>query len=468
MGLPGSAVTPGPSSGSAPGPALPEEAVPPAATVLQQVGGAEKTSINLAGLLAHGGHGIIVRGGQSGAASTQELVIEDCRRPFRPLAISQPIHVQSISWPNDDLLPIDVLAANGLMVTLDQAVSGPVDSGRFIVTLEALTSQNLIKQANEVALPTSYVLDSPIVVSGQQLTWQLGQPALGYVQTLIAFTQAFGQSVRVRVRLPGQAYFATYGTELIYLDGRAFGQAGTRTDGTTEKVDLRFPSGDGSAASDLESWFYLAPALTATALTPTSGNAFTTVADSGGNFIGVVPAGSTGATPVTEADLTATLSYAAVVSSTLSVTVSSLSTRLLANIVSAPATVAIAPAQSSVTIPLTFSGNLPAGTSDTITIGATVVSASAQIANAAPTTTTVTLSGPGGTTPAPAAAAGSTPPGPTGAAPVPGPAAPPTAPIPPPGPSQPESPAQAEPPAQPQPPQAPEASDPPAPPPAKS
>jgi Family of unknown function (DUF6519) len=463
-------VTPGPSSGTAQGPVLPEEAVPPAATVLQQAGGAEKTSVNLAGLLAHGGHGIVVRGGQSGAASTQEPVIEDCRRPFRPLAITQPIHVQSINWPNDDLLPIDVLAANGLMVTLDQAVSGPVDSGRFIVTLEAFTSPYL-SEAGVAQLRTSYVLDSPIVVSGQQLTWQLGQPALGYVQELISSAEKFRLYVRVRVRLPGQAYFAAYGTELIYLDGRAFGQPGTRTDGTTPRVDLRFPSGDGSAASDLESWFYLAPALTATALTPTSRNAFTTVADSGGNFIGVVPAGSTGATPVTEAGLTATLSYAAVVNSTLSVTISSSSSSnpLLANIVSAPATVAIAPAQSSVTIPLTFSGNMPAGTPlNTITIDATVVSANEQIPNAPPATTTVTLSAPGGTTPAPAAAGGSPPPAPTGAALVPDPPAPPTMPISPPDLPQPESPAQAEPPAQPQPPQAPESSDPPASPPAGS
>ena len=459
----GSSVARGPSSGVARGPVLREEAVAPAATVLQQAGGAEKTSINLGGLLAGGGHGIVIIGGRSGAAPTQQLVIEDCRRPFRPLAITQPIHVQSISWPNDDLLPIDVLAANGLMVTLDQAVSGPVDSGRFIVTLEALTSPNLVKQANGVALPASYVLDSSIVASGQQLTWQLGQPALGYVQALIGFTGAVGQSVRVRVRLPGQAYFAAYGTELIYLDGRAFGQPGTRTDGTTPKVDLRFPSGDGSAASDLESWFYLAPALTATALTPTSGSAFTTVADSGGNFTGVVPTGSTGVTPVTEAEVTATLLYPAVVNSTLSVTIS---TSPPVTVVSAPATVAIAPAQSSVTIPLTFSGNLPAGTPPaTITIDATVVSASEQIPNAPPATTTVTLSAPGGTTPAPVAPAGPTPPAPTGGTPVPGP---PALPIPAPGLPQPESPAQAEPPAQPQPPQAPESSDRPAPPPAKS
>jgi len=445
------------------GPVLRDEAVPPAATVLQQAGGAEKTSINLGRLLTGRGHGIVIIGGRSGTAPTQQPVIEDCRRPFRPLAITRPIHVQSINWPNDDLLPIDVLAANGLMVTLDQAVSGPVDSGRFIVTLEAFTSPYL-NEAGVAQLRTSYVLDSPIVVSGQQLTWQLGQPALDYVQELVSSAQKFSLYVRVRVRLPGQAYFAVYGAELIYLDGRAFGQPGTRTDGTTSKTDLRFPSGDGSAASDLESWFYLAPALEARVLTPSSGSTFTTVADSGGNFTGVVPAGSTGATPVTETGVTATLSYAAVVSSTLSVTISSSNPSV--TVVSAPATVAIAPAQSSVTIPVTFSGNMPAGTApSTITIGATVVSASEQIPNAPPVTTTVTLSAPGGGTPAPAAAGGgtpapaqaggSTPSGPTRAALAPDP-------------SQPESPAQAQPPAQPQSPQAPESSDPPASPPAGS
>lgn len=364
------------------GPVRTEVALAPSAET------AARFPVNLGGLLSGPLRGIITSG-QSDTAPAGQPVIEDCRRPFRPLAVAQPIHVQSVSWPNDDYLPIDVLAAQGLTVTLDQAVSGPVDSGCFLVTLETL-GQDQGDQG--FALRTNYTLDSVIVASGPQLVWQ---PPLGLLEYILEFLNLAlnsGQFVRVRVRLPGQAFFAAYGTELIYLDGRAFGVPGTRTD-TTQKVNLRFPSGDGSAASDFESWFYLVRALQALALTSSSGSAFTTVADDDGNFTGIVPAGSTGTTPVTEVDVTASLSYAAVLDSTLSVTVSTKPP--VGDIVSAPATVAITPTQSSVTIPVTFSGNLPAGTSSTsIFISATVTTASGEF-QGFPAGTALTLSRPG-------------------------------------------------------------------------
>jgi Family of unknown function (DUF6519) len=382
-----------PSSEANPGSVLRREAVSPATATLQQAGDVARFPVNLGGLLSGPLRGILT-GGQSDTAPASQLVIEDCRRPFRPLAMAQPIHVQSVSWPHDDFLPIDVLAAQGLTVTLDQAVSGPVDSGRFLVTLETFANQ-FLKQAQGFALRTSYILDSEVVPSGQQLAWQPpGEPGLGYIQQLLSLAQEVGQFVRVRVRLPGQAFFAAYGTGLIYLDGRAFCVPGTRTDGTTKKVDLRLPSGDGSAASDLESWFYLVRALQATALQSSSGSAFTTAADNNDNFTGVVPAGSTGATPVKEVDVTASLSYAAVISGTLTVSVSS--NPSVGDIVSAPSTVAISPPQSSVTIPVTFSGNLPAGTSSTvITISAAVTTASEEFQQPA-LTINLTLSAPGG------------------------------------------------------------------------
>jgi Family of unknown function (DUF6519) len=305
------------------------------------------------------------------------VAVEDCRRPFRPLTAAPAIHVRSVSWPNDDIIPIDVLVADGLVVTLDQTVTGPVNGGEFIVTLESVPQQ-FLKETAGVTLLTSYILDSGIGVTGQRLTWQLPatSPVVGYIEEMLTQTRDAGRLIRVRVRLLGQAFFTTGAAGLIYLDGRAFGQPGTRADGKTPRVALRFPSGDGSLASDLESWFYLAPQLRITNLTLPSGGAFTAIADAKGNFTGVVPTGSTGVAPVTEVNATATFNYAAAVTTELSVSVAGPAPA--GPYVTAPATVTVTPGSSSATIPLTFSGAPRARSKPvTINIEATMVSPSA-------------------------------------------------------------------------------------------
>ena len=163
------------------------------------------------------------------------VAVEDCRRPFRPLTAAPAIHVRSISWPNDDIIPVDLLAADGLLLTLDQTVTGPVDGGAFIVTLESVPEQYLKEEAAGVAFRTSYILESVINVAGQQVKWQMptDQTALAYIQQLLAPATEVGRHItRVRVKLLGQALFATGASGPIYLDGRAFGQPGTRSDGT--------------------------------------------------------------------------------------------------------------------------------------------------------------------------------------------------------------------------------------------
>jgi Family of unknown function (DUF6519) len=304
-----------------------------------------------------------------------QVSVEDCRRPFRPLTAAPAIHVRSVSWANDDVLPLDLLAVNGLVVTLDQSIAGPVDGGRFLVTLEAIPEQ-YVKEPAGVALRVSYVVDSTVGVAGQQLTWHLPPaPAVGYIQQLLAPAAAIGRFTRARVRLLGQAFSVAGAAGPIYLDGRAFGQPGTRSDGTTPRIDLRFPSGDGSLASDLESWFYLAPPLGIRNLTLPAGGAFTAVV-AGRTFTGVVPTGSAGATPVTEVEATATFTYPAAAAAQLTVSVTG--NPAGATYVSAPETVAISPGSTSVPIPITFSGAPPAGSAPiTFTVQATMVSPSA-------------------------------------------------------------------------------------------
>ena len=303
------------------------------------------------------------------------VVSEDCRRPFRPLTAAPAIHVRSLSWRNDDVLPVDLLAVQGLVVTLDQALAGPVDGGSFIVTLEAVPEQ-YAKVSTGAALRSAFILDSAVTAAGRQVTWQLpASPTLDYVQALLTQGAAIGRPVRVRVKLAGQAVYADGASGLIYLDGRAFGEPGTRVDGTTPRTDLRLPSGDGSLASDLESWFYLAPPLAVSSLAFTGGADYTAVG-SGSAFAGVVPTGSTGATPVTVVDATATLSYPAAACGSLSVSLFTISTAVTTPIASVPATVAIAPGQQSVTIPVTFSGAPAAGTVGSFTLSTTVIPAS--------------------------------------------------------------------------------------------
>jgi hypothetical protein len=172
------------------------------------------------------------------------------------------IHVKEISWFNDDIMPFDQLVNSGLTVTLDHAVTSPVDGGNFIVTLEPTVSQ---PAASATAFFRAIqVLDSQVVSNDRVLSWL---PALDpSTQVAIQGTLSAGvppasfARTRVRVRLVGQMFFANGPEGLLHLDGKALGQSGTRADVSTPRTDLRFPSGDGSKASDLESWFYLAPA----------------------------------------------------------------------------------------------------------------------------------------------------------------------------------------------------------------
>jgi hypothetical protein len=327
------------------------------------------------------------------------VAVEDCRRPFRPLTAAPAIHVRSISWANDDVMPIDALAGDGLTVIFDQAIPGPVNGGNFIVTLEwhqiTLDRRNI----NLALARTVVILDGVVTLNGRMVTWLLA--AAEDKQGILLANQIQGQLsaagdpasyVRVRVRLPGEAYFATGTQGLIHLDGRALGQPGTRGIDGSQRVDLRVPSGNGDVCSDFESWFYVAPLLQAVTLTLPSGGHFTGEIDANRNFLGVVATGSpAGTVPVTEVDATVTLNYPAALAAELSVSIVPGSGDT-GSYLSVPATVRINAGQSSVTVPLTFSGTpiqTPAGgqPASTWTINATVLAASTIFQNQETTAT---------------------------------------------------------------------------------
>jgi Family of unknown function (DUF6519) len=343
----------------------------------------------------------------NGHGPVGHVVNEDCRMTFRPLTPPAAVHVQSLSWANDDLLPVDVLAADGLVVTLDQAVAGPADGGSFIVTLEPNAPQD--KETAGIAIRTPYILDSAVTVAGRQLTWEPPpQPALGYIGDLLGAGSQTAERTRVRVRLLGQAVFtasATGAAGPAYLDGRALGQPGTRADGVTPRVDLRFPSGDGSLASDLESWFYLMPPLAATGVTLPSGAAYTAQDGANGAFEGVVPTGSAGVTPVDEIAAIVTLSYPAAAGTALGASLTTLTTVGGTPIATVPAAVTILPGEQSVTVPVTISGAPAPGAVDSFTLTATVTVAGGFQASAPSVTATFTVSAAPGQKPPPPAPA---------------------------------------------------------------
>jgi hypothetical protein len=203
--------------------------------------------------------------------------IEDRRQVFTPLTELGPprdiaaIRVLGINWANDDVMTLDQLAANGLKVTLNKPVTGPVDGGNFIVSVEPVpqgqdASSALTVRPIEVLDSTVTSTDTSTVTSpGGLLSWTLDQYDAKNTLQPALLNSVNPRYARARVRLPGHALF-TAGPAPLYLDGRAYAQPGTRQDRTTPRNDLRLPSGAGLVASDFESWFYLEPAQQITGL----------------------------------------------------------------------------------------------------------------------------------------------------------------------------------------------------------
>ena len=220
---------------------------------------------------------------------TQKPIVDDCRRLFPPLtsvapgAASNGIHVTSINWSNDDLMTFDQLIQNGLIVSVDQAVTGLVDSGIFSVTLEAAMASKVesIVVADKLApivLRVEMALDGTVTVQPSSISWMFPfDPSKGgsfrnvqtvdIINNLLLQGLDYGAFTRVRVRLLGEKIAGGAGNNPLYLDGQAFGKPGTRADHVTPRTDLIFPSGSQLKATDFDSWFYLAPILRLLSLT---------------------------------------------------------------------------------------------------------------------------------------------------------------------------------------------------------
>lgn len=333
--------------------------------------------------------------------------IEDCRRIFQPLAPTA-IHVTSVNWRNDDIMTLDQLVSSGLKVTLDQPLTSPVSGANFIVTIEPVAVTALLRSALGtnggelfailaepddaagvkglqellVNLRTVEVLDMGVTDENGTLTWSLPQAiAMRGVQPLLAAAASVRRYARVRVRLAGHALFQASlvrsdgtGTpppaRAIYLDGAVFGEpGGARIDGAA-RIDLRLPSGSGQVASDLESWFDLAPAQTVTSVSVNPGS-LTAVFGAGGAFEGVAATGTTNlVTPMA----TVALLYPALTDVSVSLTLN-LDTAGANPIATVPASVTVPRGAMYADVPVTISASPPAGVTYAFTLWATLSTA---------------------------------------------------------------------------------------------
>ena len=200
------------------------------------------------------------------------MTVEDCRTLFLPLSALTPppaplppppaLHVNNLSWTNDDLLTLDMLIEKGLSVTLDGVPTGPVDSRNFLVTVAMpypVDPPAAGAAGGQVLLPI--ILAGTVARNAGTLTWSLPANAQATASALSAVSEtlaASGLYMQGRVTLKGDAIMGTVAGTPVWLDGKCFGKLGTRFDGSP-RVEYAFPSGDGVKASDFESWFSVAP-----------------------------------------------------------------------------------------------------------------------------------------------------------------------------------------------------------------
>lgn len=261
------------------------------------------------------------RAAQEGAtglsAYRSGFLVRDLRSCFTPLA-SSALHIDAISWLNDDVITLDELASSGLQLQLDNTPTSIIDSSVFRVTVEIPNYGNgqrklgITELGNEAVplaegpqqlnrltnipqitqaprLRTEFTIDGFVTVLNDIVYWQLlpqdtnNKIVILLGELLFRELNALLQAIvyapdptwfaRVRVRLLGHMIFSQIASDsscgparTIFLDGQCFAIPGTRQD-QTPRMDLEYPSGNGAKASDFESWFYLAPATAISSVT---------------------------------------------------------------------------------------------------------------------------------------------------------------------------------------------------------
>ena len=338
------------------------------------------------------------------------FVPEDCRDFFSPLTELTPpatptaLHVNTINWPNDDIVTLDQVQASGLSVTLDGPPAPGIDPASFTVLLEAplftATSDSFAvftaaQNAITLALRIGLVIDGRIAINGNVVAWTMPVRLTTELAQLMQALESFvdrGVFARVRVALKGRAIRGAGAGAPIYLDGQSFGVPATRADGKTSRTDLTFPSGDAVRASDLESWFYLAPSQRVVSATVTPpAVAWVQVGVLGNTILLRLVDPTTTTQAAVSATLTFALAFNAPADTVVTLSVSGGTT----GIVTLPATVTVPRGSKSPAQPVAITvGNTGVASTEVYTIAASVPLAGGKTAS---NTATLTVTGhPGG------------------------------------------------------------------------
>jgi hypothetical protein len=140
------------------------------------------------------------------------------------------------------------LNSNGLQVFLDGIpIQPPLESrpAIMIVTLEmpvVVSTDPLIRAQGSVILNGGIEFPFPNTIQ-----WKPAQGRAELNQLVAVLANQQVSRIRMRVSLKGHAISSDQVGQRLYLDGRALGQPGLRTD-NTPRIDLAFPSGENRRA----------------------------------------------------------------------------------------------------------------------------------------------------------------------------------------------------------------------------
>ncbi len=329
------------------------------------------------------------------ANDASPFVVEDCRLQFPPLTVlaqeeaTAALHVQTVTWANDDVLTVDALLQQGLSVTFDNPPTCPWGGGNFQVTIEipfaadplvtlegnnpSFPAPGNYPPGTDVFMRTVMTLDPPlgITVSGNQVSWitpEVTQGAAILESYYLYFTlnnllksTAFLGFARIRVRLLAEGVYGNGPNGTIYLDGSSFGETGKRNADRSPCVNLNVPSGSALKAKDYESWFYLAPSLLIANVTIQLMNGHNVVGTNGVTVnanLSLSVTGSNPVVPVTAVNAVITFTYAPVAPTTLSLSLVDVSgTAVSGNIVTIQASAPVNLGQLTVTVPVNILNN---------------------------------------------------------------------------------------------------------------
>jgi hypothetical protein len=215
--------------------------------------------------------------------STGMTVVEDCRKPFRPLTDLQ---TGSAPEPGIHITRVQAVNLNGVFATLLNDSDVLPDAILGGINVECDTNLD----PASISRPTCYVsVETPsqfgeVTIAYQTLTlranvgaadkkiaWRPEPKGLdAFLRQLMRTIPRTDRGILARLTLKGNFIWGQENPE-VFLDGEGFGVR--RAGRTAINTDIRLPSGDTRRGGDFMMWFWLVspgPTLTSFTLDPTT------------------------------------------------------------------------------------------------------------------------------------------------------------------------------------------------------